>query len=149
MSSADEFSVVAVRLVEAACSVQAGDCEAAKRHIAHALALIHSRSNGQSAARLPRLPSHPISKSALAEWQAAAEGTIHDRVPPETGVDSPVDLCTGGELLPMAQELGRAIHFLTAGAMILTHLYPAATPAAATYAGKRCEYDSRTSRGFH
>ena len=35
------FLDVAARLVEAAGFVRAGDCEAAKQHIAHALALMH------------------------------------------------------------------------------------------------------------
>jgi AraC family transcriptional regulator len=46
--TADDFSVAAVQLIEAACSAQAGDCEMAKMHIAQALELIHGRrSRGQ------------------------------------------------------------------------------------------------------
>src|SRR5262245_39847164 len=68
--TADEFSVAAVRLVEAACSAQAGDCEAAKMHIAQALALIHSQDNRRSATGLPGAPSQQFGRPALAEWQA-------------------------------------------------------------------------------
>ena len=60
--TADDFSVAAVQLIEAACSAQAGDCEMAKMHIAQALELIHGRARGQKfAARVG---------CSLAEWQA-------------------------------------------------------------------------------
>jgi AraC family transcriptional regulator len=61
------FSVAAVRLVEAACSAQAGDCETAKKHIAHALAIIQSHPGG---ARLPGATRVSGARGALAEWQA-------------------------------------------------------------------------------
>jgi AraC-like DNA-binding protein len=64
------FSEVAARLVEAASSVRAGDCDLARQHIAHALALMHR--DGESPSVLLRAPARnprPPARSSLAAWQ--------------------------------------------------------------------------------
>jgi len=63
-----DFSVVAARLVEAASSVRAGDCESAKQHIAQALALLHGQ-HGEAAPRTRARVPPPAARSGLAAWQ--------------------------------------------------------------------------------
>jgi AraC family transcriptional regulator len=61
-----KFSEVAACLVEAAASVQAGDCASARQHIAQALALMHGRNGAvEPPAPVPR----PIARTGLAAWQ--------------------------------------------------------------------------------
>jgi AraC-like DNA-binding protein len=63
------FLDVAARLVEAASSVRAGDCESAKQHIAHALALMHHHGEAAPVPRAPARLQQPIVRSGLAAWQ--------------------------------------------------------------------------------
>jgi AraC family transcriptional regulator len=62
--SSGNFSEVAARLVEAASSARAGNCELARQHIARALALMHPHVEAVPA-RNPR----PATRSGLTAWQ--------------------------------------------------------------------------------
>jgi AraC family transcriptional regulator len=66
-----DLSTAAARLVEAACSAQAGDCETAKAHIARALEIIHGRPGATpQVVRLTGEATREITPGRLAEWQA-------------------------------------------------------------------------------
>jgi AraC-like DNA-binding protein len=63
------FMDVAARLVEAASSARAGDCESARQHIAHALALMHPQGHAALVPRAPARQPQPVIRSGLAAWQ--------------------------------------------------------------------------------
>ena len=63
-----KYSVVAARLVEAACFARDGDCETAQTHIARALALIYGRPSPIPAS-VDR-GGRQIARGGLASWQA-------------------------------------------------------------------------------
>jgi AraC family transcriptional regulator len=67
----DNLWAVAAQLVEAACRACEGDCEAAKAHIAHAVALLHGRRDVGPAVA-PRLPiiQKQVACGGLKAWQA-------------------------------------------------------------------------------
>jgi AraC family transcriptional regulator len=66
-----DFSAAAVQLIEAAYSAQAGDCETAKAHISHALAIFRDRPIVVQPA-VPPLHSSSVPKrrGGFARWQA-------------------------------------------------------------------------------
>jgi AraC family transcriptional regulator len=71
VQASHQFSVVAVQLIEAACRVREGDCETAKAHIAHAVALLHGQPTSvPSATRALRIAERPVARGGLAGWQA-------------------------------------------------------------------------------
>jgi AraC family transcriptional regulator len=67
----NDLSIVAAQLLEAACKARDGDREAARAHIAHAVAILHGNpSVGPSAAHaLPR-GERQDTRGGLAAWQA-------------------------------------------------------------------------------
>ena len=66
-----DFSAAAVRLIEAACCARAGDCETAKAHISHALAIFRDCPIAMRPS-VPPLHSSavPSPRGGLASWQA-------------------------------------------------------------------------------
>ena len=70
--TSDNFLVVAAQLVEAACHARAGDGEAAKAHIAHAVALLngHPSSSPPAAARTVPRGAGRLQPGSLNAWQA-------------------------------------------------------------------------------
>jgi AraC family transcriptional regulator len=68
-TSAD-LSIVAAQLVEAACSACAGDREAARAHIAHAVAILQGRpSFAASVMRAQFMGPRPVARGGLTAWQ--------------------------------------------------------------------------------
>ena len=66
-----ELSAVAAQLVEAACRVRDGDREAARAHIAHAVALLGGRpSLGPESTPMLANTEPPVVRGALPAWQA-------------------------------------------------------------------------------
>jgi AraC family transcriptional regulator len=71
LESSNNFGVVAAQLVEAACRARAGDREAAKALIAHAMALLQGQPSSISAgARASCRETKQIVRGGLAAWQA-------------------------------------------------------------------------------
>jgi len=68
-TTCNNFSVVAARLVEAACCARDGDGETAKAHIAHAVALLHGQPSPAPAVTRPS-GACQIVRGGLAAWQA-------------------------------------------------------------------------------
>ena len=70
-TSAEELSLVAVLLVEAANKARGGDREATRAHIEHAVALLRGKPGvGRSNSSVsPRLETH-VARGTLAAWQA-------------------------------------------------------------------------------
>ena len=67
---AHELSVAAAQLIEAACRVRGGDCEATRAHIAHALALLRGiPSLGPRGVRLSFNPETHVVRGGLPAWQ--------------------------------------------------------------------------------
>ena len=65
-----ELSVVAAQLVEAACKARDGDREAARAHIAHAMALLRGKpSFGPSSIQVPPNLETQIVRGGLPAWQ--------------------------------------------------------------------------------
>jgi AraC family transcriptional regulator len=70
-TTCNKFSVVAARLVEAACCARDGDGETAKAHIAHAVALLYGQpSPAPAITRPPSGGARQIVRGGLAAWQA-------------------------------------------------------------------------------
>jgi len=68
---ASDLSVVAVQLVEAACRACAGDREATRAHVAHAVALLHGKpSFGPSVRRPLSVVQRQVARAGLTAWQA-------------------------------------------------------------------------------
>jgi AraC-like DNA-binding protein len=69
--TSDNFLVVAAQLVEAACHARDGDGEAAKAHIAHAVALLDGRpsSSPAAAATISRVAAR-LKPGSFGAWQA-------------------------------------------------------------------------------
>ncbi len=82
-----EMSVVAAQLIEAACSARDGDREAAKAHIAHAMALLRGTpSIGPPTTRLKPSSAAQVARGGLAAWQARrivahVEANLSRRIP--------------------------------------------------------------------
>ena len=69
LETSNNFSVVAAQLVEAACRARDGDCETAKVHIAHAVALLQGQpSTMPTTVRAFRAPQ--VVRGGFALWQA-------------------------------------------------------------------------------
>jgi AraC family transcriptional regulator len=69
--TSNNFGVVAAQLVEAACHARAGDSEAAKAHIARAMALLQGHPSSVSAnVRTSPGETKQIVRGGLAAWQA-------------------------------------------------------------------------------
>ena len=69
-SNGGDFSVVATRLVEAACFARDGNCEAAKAQIARAMALLRGEpSTIPRNSRSPTGDSRDVVRGSLATWQ--------------------------------------------------------------------------------
>jgi AraC-like DNA-binding protein len=67
----NDLSGVAAQLVEAARKARDGDREAARAHIAHAVAILHGKpSFGPSITREPPAPEKQVARGGLAAWQA-------------------------------------------------------------------------------
>jgi AraC family transcriptional regulator len=67
----NQSSIVAAQLFEAACRVREGDCETAKAHIAHAVALLQGKpSSMASATRTGCMGERHLGRGGLATWQA-------------------------------------------------------------------------------
>jgi AraC family transcriptional regulator len=66
----NDLSVVAAQLVEAACRACDGDREAARAHIAHAVALLHGKpSVGPSVTRALSMVQRQVARGGLTAWQ--------------------------------------------------------------------------------
>jgi AraC family transcriptional regulator len=65
-----DLSVVAAQLIEAACRACDGDREAARAHIAHAVALLHGKpSFGPNVTRALTLVQRQVTRGSLTAWQ--------------------------------------------------------------------------------
>lgn len=70
-STPNDLSGVAAQLVEAARKARDGDREAARAHIAHAVAILHGKpSFGPNIAREPPAAESQVARGGLAVWQA-------------------------------------------------------------------------------
>ena len=68
--TSNDLSVVAAQLVEAACRACDGDREAARAHIAHAVALLHGKpSFGPSITRALSTVQRQVARGGLTGWQ--------------------------------------------------------------------------------
>jgi AraC family transcriptional regulator len=67
----NDLSVIAAQLVEAARKAREGDREAARAHIAHAVALLHGKpSFGTGSARVPPETERRVARGGLPAWRA-------------------------------------------------------------------------------
>jgi AraC family transcriptional regulator len=69
-ATSNDLSVVAAQLLEAACRACDGDREAARAHIAHAVALLHRKpSFGPSVTRALSTVQRQVARGGLTAWQ--------------------------------------------------------------------------------
>jgi AraC family transcriptional regulator len=67
---AQELSVAASQLIEAAFRARGGDCDGTQEHVAHAIALLQGMPSIGPRGRYPiRSPEIPLERGALAAWQ--------------------------------------------------------------------------------
>ena len=96
-NSIGDFSAVAVRLVEAASFARDGNCEAAKAHIAHAIALLRGEPSTIPAnLRPPNGGAREVLRGGLAAWQKKRLSTY-------------IDAHLGGTI--RIEELARQVNF--------------------------------------